>query len=142
MEAIKNLILNTFQFLEDQYFYSSVYKEESSDIFIVFFEVEYVNELKRRKIGISYTKLNVNTEMRHTFSASIIRLPYRNLKDFFSLSTYLKSTGKSFSTTLVNNFDEAKAETIFLQIATALKENALGIIDGEEWLEMYYPRKD
>jgi hypothetical protein len=38
--------------------------------------------------------------------------------------------------------DVAKAEEILTQIVVALKGHALSIINGEEWLEAYYPRKD
>lgn len=142
IEIVKNLILKTFHFLEDQYFYTPVYKAEDDSMFMESLEIEYVNENKQRKVAISYTKGNLHKEIRYTFTLSITRIPYINPEDFFSLDNYLKSKGRFFSTSLVTDFNETEAENILKQIAASLKEHALYIIDGKEWLATYYPRKD
>ena len=142
MEIAKNLILKVFRFLEDQYLLTSCYKVENDPTFIEYLNVEYVDEIKRRKIRIGYTKGEVYNEIKYTFSSSITRIPYSGVEDYFSLSQYLQSIGKDFSTSLVNHFDETEAQNILVQIVTALKEHALDIIDGKKWLESYYPRKD
>ncbi|HET9056049.1 MAG TPA: hypothetical protein VFN30_04290 [Chitinophagaceae bacterium] len=142
IEIVKNIILQVFSFLEEQYLYTPKCKVEGDDIFIESFEVEYVHETKRRKIAVSYTKSQVYSEIKYTFSVSITRIPYSGVEDFFSLSNYLQSNGKDFSSSLINDFSEAEAEMILRKIAAALKEHVLEIIDGTEWLETYYPRKD
>ena len=142
MESVKNLILQEFYFLEEQYFYVPACRLEDGTTFIESLNVEYVNEIKRRKIRISYTKSNVYNEIKYTFNGSITRIPYVGNEDFFSLSNYLQSINKDFSTSLVNDFMEGEAKKILTQIAFALKKYALDIIEGNEWLETYYPRKD
>ena len=142
MEVAKNIILKIFRFLEEHYYYTPVCRVQDGSTFIESLDVEYINETKRRKIRISYTKTRVYNEIKYTFSGSITRIPYAGVEDFFSLSNYLQSIGKYFSTSLVNDLNESDAENILIQIAVALKEHALHIIDGKEWIETYYPRKD
>jgi hypothetical protein len=142
MDNVRNLILKTFHFLEDKYFYYPVNKEENDDFFIESSGIEYVSENKKRKILISYTKGKVDNEIVHTFTASITRIPYKDVEDFFSLDNYLDSNGNNFSTNFINEFNETKAENILYQISNALRKHALGIIEGKEWLDSYYPRKD
>jgi hypothetical protein len=142
MEVVKNIIEKVFYFLEEEYLYSSVYNAEEDSTFIESLNVEYVNELKRRKVRIGYTKANVYNDIKYTFSCSISRIPYINVEDFFSLSNYLQSIDRDFPTSLVDDFSEVKAENILAQIAAALKEYAGDIIDGKEWSETYYSRKD
>lgn len=142
MEVAKNIILKVFHFLEEQYYYTPACKVEDDSTFIESLDVEYINEIKRRKIRISYTKTRVYNEIKYTFSGSITRIPYVGVEDFFSLSNYLQSIDKDFSTSLVNDFNEVEAGKILAQIAAALKEYTLGIIDGKVWLDTYYPRKD
>lgn len=142
VEIVKSLILKNFSFLAEEYFYTSVCKAEEDEIFIESFDIEYTSQLKLREISISYTKAQVYNEIRYTFSASIVRVPYKGVEDFFSLNNYLESRGKDFSTIIINDFNEREAERILLQIADALKKYALGIIEGREWLDKYYPRKD
>jgi hypothetical protein len=134
--------LQTFRFLEDQYLYTPVYYEKEDTIFIESLDVEYINDIKRRKITISYTNANVYNESKYTFNLSITRIPYSGVEDFFSLSNYLQSKGKDFSTTLINNYDIQEAKKILGKLAIAIKENALGIMEGNQWLETYYTRKD
>jgi len=62
------------------------------------------------------------------------------LEDFFSLNNYLESIDKGFSTSLVNDFNKIEAENILTRMAIELKEYALEIIEGREWLSNYYPR--
>jgi len=128
--------------LEDQYFYTPVYKKEDDNIFMESLEIEYINEIKQRKVAISYTKGNLHKEIRYTFTLSITRIPYKNPEDFFSLDNYLKSKGRFFSTSIVNDFNETEIENILNRIAVSLKEQLLSIITGNEWLTSYYPRKD
>lgn len=142
IEVVKNIILQVFSFLEEQYLYSPDCKEEKEHLFNESFEILYVNEIKRRKIAVSYTQSNVFNEIRYTFSVSITRLPYSGVEDFFSLSNYLQSVGINFSTTLINKFNEVEAEEILRKIAAALSEHALAIIKGRIWLEDFYPKKD
>ena len=142
IEIVRNLILKTFRFLEDQYFYTPVYKKEDDNIFMESLEIEYINEIKQRKVAISYTKGNLHKEIRYTFTLSITRIPYKNPEDFFSLDNYLKSKGRFFSTSIVNDFNETEIENILNRIAVSLKEQLLSIITGNEWLTSYYPRKD
>lgn len=142
MDFAKNIILKVFNFLEEQYSYTPVCKVEDDNTFIESFDVEYINEIRRRKIRISYTKGKVYYEIKYTFTGSITRIPYEGNEDFFSISNYLQSMSKDFSTSLVNHFNEAEAENILTKIAIALKKHALRIIEGNEWLETYYPRKD
>jgi hypothetical protein len=142
MEIAKGLILKTFHFLEDQYSYTPVCKVSDDKTFIESFDVEYVNEIKRRKIRISYIKGKVYSEIKYTFNLSITRMPYVGNEDFFSLSNYLQSVDKDFPASVVGEFDEREAENKLILIANALKGHALDIISGEIWLNNYYPRKD
>jgi hypothetical protein len=141
-EEIKKMIINAFKFLEDQYLYIPTFKKDSAEIFLMSLEVEYINEIKKRKVAISYTKSNMDNEIRHTFTAAIIRIPYNNVDDFFSLDNYLKAKKNNFSTTIKNFYSKQEVEKILANIARALKENASPIIEGTEWLSTYYPRKD
>ena len=140
MEIVTKMIVTTFNFLEKEYFYTPSYKVGDSALFIDSLHVEYVNEVKSREIIIGYTKSDLNNEIRYTFSVSITRTPYTKVEDFFSLDNYLQSKASDFSTSLVNNFDEAEAQKILIEIVFALKEHALNIIDGKVWLDKYYPR--
>jgi len=142
MESAKDLILQAFYFLESQYFYTHVYYEKEDITFIESLDVEYVNEIRRRKIRISYTNANVYNESKYTFSMSITRIPYSGVEDFFSLSNYLQSKGRDFSTSIVNYFNEQEAEKILKKLAKSTIENTLPIVEGNLWLESYYPRKD
>ncbi len=142
MEVAKSLILKIFKFLEDQYFYIPTYRVEDDATFLEYLNVEYINEVRCRKIRIGYTKAQVYNEVKYTFSCSIIRMPYSDVEDYFSLSNYLQSQGKDFSTSLINTFNESHAEKILIQIAFTLKQNALEIMRGNDWLKSYYTRKD
>jgi len=142
MQLAKNLILQVFFFLEEQYFYNTVLEAIDDRTFIECLDVEYINEIKRRKIRVSYIKSKVYNEVKYTFNGSITRIPYIGNEDFFSLSNYLKSKNKDFSTSLTRDFNEPEAKNILTQIAVAFKKYASNIIDGKEWLETYYPRKD
>lgn len=142
IELVKQTIHKVFYFLEEEFYYVPLVKVVESAIFIESIEVEYINELIRRSIDISYTKSKSSGELKYTFTASISRLPYTGVEDFFSLSTYLKSKGKDFPISLVNHFDGTEAELILDRIAAALKENTLEIITGTLWLETFYPKKD
>lgn len=142
IEVVKNLILQAFYFLENEYYYTPIYKVEYDNLFLESLDVDYVNETKKRKITISYTKSKNDNEIKYTFSGSITRIPYLSVEDFFSFVNYLQSTGNNFSTSLINDFNENQAENILLHIAKLLKELTPKIITGEEWLENYYPRKD
>src|SRR5688572_11363549 len=97
MQLAKNLILQVFFFLEEQYFYNTVLEAIDDRTFIECLDVEYINEIKRRKIRVSYIKSKVYNEVKYTFNGSITRIPYIGNEDFFSLSNYLKSKNKDFS---------------------------------------------
>lgn len=142
IEAVINLILKTFKFLERQYSYTPTYNVQNDNTFIESLDIEYSNESKYRKVIISYTKNKVYEEIKYSFNCSIIKIPYSRIEDFFSLSNYLQSTGRDFSTSLVNHFDETEAEKILTQIAIVLKAHTSDILDGRQWLETYYPRID
>ena len=142
MEALKDLILKAFFFLEEQYFYTHIFKKNEDNTFIEYLVMDYINEIKRRTITISYTKAKVYDEISYTFTVTITRTPYSNVEDIFSLSNYLQAKGKDFSTSIVNDFNEQEAKEILKKLALSLKENALEIIEGNLWLETYYTRKD
>lgn len=141
-DIVMKLILKEFSFLEEDYLYSYCFSKDTSQAFLENLNVEYSNEVKRRKIRIGYTKINVSGEIKFTFSLSITRIPYSGVNDFFSLSNYLQSMNKDFSTSVTNDFNEFKAEEILVRISNALKDYAIDIIDGSNWLETFYPRKD
>lgn len=139
IEICKKLILKNFFFLVDKG-YEPTYKLHSSEGFIEYFEFEYINNKKERKVSIVYSKSKVYEEMKYTFSATITRIPYIDAtKDFFSLRLYLDSLGLDFITSIVNHFDEAEADSILQKIEQAMKLYAGEIIDGSEWKEGYYP---
>jgi hypothetical protein len=141
VNTLKKSILNTFSFLERDYLYSPEISETSSNVFDESLDIEYVNKAKRRTVTVSYTR-KVDEEVKHTFSVSIVRSPYTNVEDFFSLSNYLNSIGKDFDTKMLDDFNIVSAEVILEKIAGALKYYCDQIIEGELWLENYYPRKD
>jgi len=142
METTKDLILQVFCFLEEQYSYTHIFQEKMDDTFIEYLQVTYINEVKHREVTISYTSGKVYDEIRYTFTITITRTPYSDLEDFFSLSEYLQSKGKDFSTNIVKDFNEQEAEKILEKLAVSIKENALEIIEGNQWSGEYYPRKD
>jgi|KBSMisStandDraft_5_1062788.scaffolds.fasta_scaffold1517300_1 hypothetical protein len=142
IECAKEIILNSFYFLEDKYYYAPVFRIEESNIFIESLDVEYTNEIRRRKINISFTKGKLGDNTKYTFTVSITRTPYTGVEDFFSMSNYLQSLGKDFNTSIINDFDKSEADIIVKKIAEALKEHASKIIEGAIWLETFYPRRD
>ncbi len=142
IEEIKNLILKSFKFLTDQYLYAPYPKMKDDPTFIEYFYVDYVEEIKRRNIRITYTKGKVYDEIRYTFSCTITRIPYSGVEDIFSLDNYLESKGKSLDSSLINNFNTDEAEKKLKQLAFDLNMYAKQIINGSEWLEKYYPRKN
>lgn len=137
----RELILTTFSFLETQYHYIPAFKQQSSPLFIDSFGIQYINESRQRELSIRYTKGNFDQELRYILTASIIRIPYLSVKDFFSLDSYLEATGKDFPKNMINEFSAAIAEDILQQMATILKTEALGLIEGKEWWEKYYPKR-
>jgi hypothetical protein len=142
IKVVKEIILEVFHFLEERYTYIPVLKDKHDKTFIESIDIEYINQPKRRKIVISYSKNKVYEEVKYTLSCSIIRTPYLGVEDFLSLSDYLKSIGKDFSTSMVSEFNKPEAKSILLTIATSLKVYALNIIQGKQWLDNYYSRKD
>ncbi len=138
----KNLILNEFNFLEREYYFTPHCRDIQDATFIEKTQLEYINEVRRRNVRVSCVKGKVINDVIYTFTASITRIPYVGNEDYFSLNNYLESIGKDFDTSLTNEFNEKVAEEILKKIAAALKEHALKIIEGSVWLETYYPRRD
>jgi hypothetical protein len=68
IEISRELILKTFYFLEEEYYYTPECKEEESNIFIESLDVGYINEIRRRKINISYTKGKLDDDLKFTYS--------------------------------------------------------------------------
>lgn len=141
-EIAKQLISEIFYFLETSYYYTPTISIEDSHLFVESINVEFTNEIRRRNVWISYTQGEVDGELRFTFSAAITRIPYAGNEDFFSLSNFLVSKDKNYSTSLINDFDSGDAEMILKKTARSLKEDALPIIAGEVWFEQFYPKKD
>jgi hypothetical protein len=142
INSVRELILNAFSFLENQYGYKANCTPRDDDSCIESFEVQYLNENKQRKVRISYVNDEINSEIKYIFSASITRLPYKGVEDFFSLNQYLSSNGKSFPTDIVGVFDITEAESILQKIANILNRHLSTILDGSKWLDHYYPRWD
>ena len=71
MEISKQIILKTFSFLEEEYYYTPVAREEESNIFMESLDLEYINNIRRRSISISYTKGKLSDDLKFTYTASI-----------------------------------------------------------------------
>ncbi|MBU0763608.1 MAG: DUF1016 family protein [Bacteroidetes bacterium] len=142
IEIVKEAILKIFFFLEKDYYYSSTYKIEDSNIFNESLDIEYIGQIKRRKVVISYTMRIIPEGYKCTFGMSITRLPYSGYSDFFSMENYLQSIGKDFSTTLIFNDEVKDVKKVLEQMKEALIENVLEVIKGNIWFENYYPKKD
>lgn len=142
VEEIKGIIINTFKFLEDQYLYVPTFKKDNDEVFLTSLEVEYINEIRKRKVAISYTLSNLHNELRHSFTATIIRIPYSNVDDFFSFDNYLEKHNINFPHTIKNMYNKHDAQKILTALAKALNENVSAILIGTDWLSSYYPRTD
>lgn len=138
---IKPLIIKAFRFLENEYYVPEFQIEESS-VFIEMVKVQYVNKILRREINIGFTQGRVFEQIVFTFNVSISRIPYSGIEDFYSLSNYLQSLEKDFETNIYGAFDFDSAEEILNKLADSLKTYAWDIVNGNIWLEKYYPRKD
>lgn len=141
-EIIKDIILQTFHFLTNDFHYIPSYNTKGSKIFLTTFEITFVNEINRRKVIISYTKDNLSGEIKHTFNASIIRLPYLTVEDYFGLFVFLQSIGKEFNTSFIGTFNENESNKILIKIADSFKKYTINILAGKLWLENFYRRKD
>jgi len=139
IEIAKKIIATEFTFLK-RIGYQSSFKIEQTETFIEDMTAEYHSSEKKRHISINYTKGKIYQDIKHTFSASISRIPYKEVEDFFSLSCYLDSINENFDTSMVNYFDESEAEVIVKKLVGALKHYASDIIAGTEWLDDYWPR--
>jgi hypothetical protein len=136
----KNLIAKHFSFLETEGYTANV-EEEASKFFLESLKVKYTNQIKRREITISFTKSNLDEEIRFSYSTSIVRIPYNSpYEDFFSLDAYCKANGKEFNSSITNVFDEQAAELIIKKIAEFIQKNASIFVHGTEWEEGYYPK--
>ncbi|RYD82557.1 MAG: hypothetical protein EOP53_03390 [Sphingobacteriales bacterium] len=135
--SIVPLILNTFYFLEVNG-YVSAWENIESKVFLKYLNVEYTNDIRRRKIVIAYAQSNCGIgETSHTFSASISRIPYSGTKDFFSLNAYLNKMNQNFDSNIEISFDKLKAKHILERFAKFLKRDLKDIIEGEVWYENY-----
>ena len=140
VEISKNLILKYFSFLKDQGFGVEV-EGNDSKLFLESLNVVFTNEIKKREITVSFTKSRIDEEIRFTFSASVVRIPYNDpYEDFFSLYAYSEATGNEFNTTIVTRFDEREAESIVKKISEFLQKNASVFVDGTAWEKGYYPK--
>jgi len=137
LEAVKALILKTFSFMENDYYYTHSSNIEDSRVFDECLIVEYENTITRRRLSVSYT-----TGDRFTFSITIERLPYNGKSDIISLGNYLRSVDKDFSIKPLNCFDLEAFEHLLIRLRKAIEAHALEIIDGKIWFETYYPRWD
>jgi hypothetical protein len=142
IDIAKQLILKVFFFLEKEYSYTPIPKHTEDPFFDKSLDVEYVNEVRRRNISVSYTKTNMNGETRHSFTLSIVRIPYTGYEDYFSLDNYLSSIGKNIQSGVMDIFSSERAESAITFLADAAKEYISSIIEGSVWLETYYPKKD
>ena len=140
VETSKNLILKCFSFLKDQGYAVKV-EGNDSELFLESLNVVFTNEIKKRKIIISFTKSKFDEEIRFTFSATVVRIPYNDpYEDFFSLSAYGNETGNKFNRAIINRFEESEAESIVMKISEFLQKNASVFVDGTAWEKGYYPK--
>jgi len=138
IDIVKELIRKEFSFLEELG-YKPVFKVLHDKPFIEGAEIKYSDPERKREVRISYTKAKVYEDIKYTFGASITRIPYSDITDFFSLRIYLESMSRDFSRSMVNHFDEIEAAVIVKKIASALKTYAPDIISGTSWLDKYWP---
>lgn len=141
ISIVKNMIHKKFYFLEENYGYSSNAKEVKNDFFDESLHFNYSSLNLKRKICIVYNKSKVDDIDTYTFSLSITRLPYSEVKDFFGLYVYFRSKGIIFSNQLKHNFNAEGAELILDKIAAFSMEtdDIRKMIEGKKWLESYYP---
>ena len=136
--AIK-LIKDEFNFLNDLGYKSSV-TEEKRKIFMVNLKVRYVNDKINREIIIGYTKIIINGNIKYSFQLKIVRRPFQNpRRDYFSQSIYLRSLGKELKSSMINDFIIEEAIKILREISSYLKSHSKSIINGDEWIEGFYP---
>jgi hypothetical protein len=138
LEYVKKAVSEKFKFLEgDGYLFHSETKQ--SEFFIDELETTYVNEAKKRKVSVSYTKSN-SEGIRYTFTLSVTRTPYKGVNDFFSHSEFCRLTGADFNGTIEHSFDEGRAEYIIEKLKEFIQKNAAIFIEGIDWVEGYYPK--
>lgn len=139
---IRELIFKHFTFLEQMYQYIPAFNQKISPLFIDSFEVKFTNESRRRELSVSYTKGKFEQALKYTITVTITRIPYISVKDFFSLDNYFKATGEDFAKSMINEFSATTAESILQKMAVILKTQAIELIEGKEWWEIYYSRRD
>jgi hypothetical protein len=142
LRMVEKIIEERFNFLEKDFGYVPKLIVQTEPPFIEQIKIEYSNEIKKRNIIIGCSKGNVFNEVKYTFTVSIIRLPYSSIEDYFSLNVFLNSVGLNFETSLDNIFTQENASIIVAKLSDTLRDYAIEIIDGVQWLDNYYPRKD
>ena len=93
VEISKNLILKYFSFLKDQGFGVEV-EGNDSKLFLESLNVVFTNEIKKREITVSFTKSRIDEEIRFTFSASVVRIPYNDPYEDFFVATQSYACGR------------------------------------------------
>lgn len=141
ISLVNNMIHRKFFFLEEKYGYIPYSKEVESTFFDESLHVEYVSINLQRKININYNRSLVDEIDTYTFSMSIIRLPYTGVKDFFSLNVYFRTNRIIFTDQLIHNFSFEGAELILDNLAefSMKTEEIRKILEGNKWLDTYYP---
>lgn len=140
-ELAKTMILDAFNFLEAKYQYKPQIEFNKSNFFIEDLDVKYVSIARKREVKISYTSGNSSGQLKYTFGVAIIRSPYREIEDFFSLSVYLNSIGNVLKSSLTK-FEDHEVKEVLKAMGNTLQHDVHSVIKGDIWLDKYYPRKD
>ncbi len=140
IEGIKDVIINSFSFLEKEFAFSLEVDEIADSIFEEEIIIRYTNEILRRKISVT-TTLGINDDVKtYSIGLVIVRLPYTGIRDLFVLSDFVKSKGESISVNFTFEFDLNKVKQEIEALAKALINHAEEIVKGNLWLETFYPR--
>jgi len=139
IEIAKMLILKEFDFLEEQD-YEPKFNVNEDTTSIESASIIYCNKVKKLEIEVNYRKSKVYEEIKYSFDLSIMKIPYTNVHDFFSLWLYLETIKNEISTSMINYFDKHQAEIILRNLSNAPKKYASNIINGTEWKNDYWPR--
>lgn len=139
LDFILHSIQTNFNFLEEDYGYCMSSEDVESQLFMEVFDVLFTNVKRSRKVTISYVKSMQEGKEKFSFSASIVRLPYSSIQDFFSFDIFLNSKDVKLNT-IINHFNESEVNDILKEMSISLRTYVSDIIDGSKWLSDFYPK--